>query len=689
MESKIKNIVKAQKGITLVALVITIVILIILAVISINAIFGENGLIQRAQEGRKEYEKAEARERLEVVLADAYVEKKVSNEYTEEEFLRDHLDEYIYEQEPEAEVNGEEISLNGYTFALDRSVPELGDYIGEAGNLPPTIRKIEVTNKTLSEIAIEVTAVRAEGVEYRYSYKKQEEGEEAYQQVAEKAENTNTFTGLTSPEKYTIKVELIKNEEIVNKKEITVVLGELEKGTITFEPAVWSQGTASVVVRTTTSYQLQYQINAIEPTGWKTIANGGAISNIQNKSQVYARLWDGTNGSDYADTRVEDIKDPVINEIKEIEVTETTIKIQVDAVDNESGIEKIEYSKDNGASYTTGANATATEYIFTGLTEVTEYTIKVKVTDKAGNETEVSKKIVTDGEKFSDIYTETKQYTDSEGNTAWIPEGFAVGVTDNINKISTGLVITDAINENHNSIGNQFVWIPVGTYKTSEGEKTNNLTRRQWAAKNIVQEPVEVSGDSVIDSYYYGEGKAGIAKNTIEAFKTSATNKGGFYIGRFEQGTGNICKKNIVPYVQITRDQANGQAKAMYNENNYVTSELISSYAWDTALNFICQTNEEGYILATTTDDNYGNFSTFVNTGMYAADKYSNIYDILGNCIEWTSEYTTAKSVYDPAPWAARGGSSNSHSHYASKRNSYNDNHSLARASFRIQLYVK
>ena len=284
MESKVRNIVKEQKGITLVALVITIVILIILAVISINAIFGENGLITRAQEGKKEHEKAEARERLEVVLADAYVEKKVSNEYTEEEFLRDHLDEYIYDQEPEAEVNGEEISLNGYTFALDRSVPELGDYIGEAGNLPPTIRKIEVTNKTFSEIAIEVTAVRVEGVEYRYSYKKQEEGEEAYQQVAEKAENTNTFTGLTSPEKYTIKVELIKDEKIVNQKEITVVLGELEKGTITFEPAIWSQGTASVVVRTTTSYQLQYQINAIEPTSWKTIENGGTISNIPNES---------------------------------------------------------------------------------------------------------------------------------------------------------------------------------------------------------------------------------------------------------------------------------------------------------------------------------------------------------------------------------------------------------------------
>ena len=39
-----------SKGITLVALVVTIVVLLILAGISITALFGDNGLIKRAQE---------------------------------------------------------------------------------------------------------------------------------------------------------------------------------------------------------------------------------------------------------------------------------------------------------------------------------------------------------------------------------------------------------------------------------------------------------------------------------------------------------------------------------------------------------------------------------------------------------------------------------------------------------------
>ena len=43
---------KRNNGITLIALVITIIILIILAAIAINAVFGENGLILRAQEAK-------------------------------------------------------------------------------------------------------------------------------------------------------------------------------------------------------------------------------------------------------------------------------------------------------------------------------------------------------------------------------------------------------------------------------------------------------------------------------------------------------------------------------------------------------------------------------------------------------------------------------------------------------------
>lgn len=46
---------KNERGITLVALVITIVVLIILATVAISFAFGNNGLVNRAEEARDFY----------------------------------------------------------------------------------------------------------------------------------------------------------------------------------------------------------------------------------------------------------------------------------------------------------------------------------------------------------------------------------------------------------------------------------------------------------------------------------------------------------------------------------------------------------------------------------------------------------------------------------------------------------
>ena len=43
---------KKQKGITLVALVITMVVLLILAGVSINLVLGDNGIVKKAQEAQ-------------------------------------------------------------------------------------------------------------------------------------------------------------------------------------------------------------------------------------------------------------------------------------------------------------------------------------------------------------------------------------------------------------------------------------------------------------------------------------------------------------------------------------------------------------------------------------------------------------------------------------------------------------
>ena len=383
----------------------------------------------------------------------------------------------------------------------------------------------------------------------------------------------------------------------------------------------------------------------------------------------------------------------------EVDVEAKTISVTVNAV----RIEKVEnpqykyYIKEENGEYIEKATQAGNTYTFEGLEEKS-YIIKVElvsqgvadvVSYKETNtiEIKIPKSEVEEAIENGTEYKDTTPIKDKYENTVYIPGGFNLA-EDSGKTVAEGIVIEDSTN------GNQFVWIPVGTYKVSSelsetGTLTNNLSRRTFTAT----EATEVSRDDRIiesDSYYfYGEGNSSsIVSSTIGEFKTSVANKGGFYIGRYEQGEGNVCKAGVEPYVNVTRDTANSEAKAMYSENEFVTSELISSYAWDTALNFICQTNSEGYLLATTTDSTYGNIGTSnpTKTGEYGADKYSKICDFLGNRREWTTEYC---SVSDNPCVDRGGGYNNSGLFRAANRDICSTRYSADNICFRPQLYVR
>ena len=61
-----------QKGITLIALVVTIVVLIILATVSILTVFGDNGIISRAEESKKKTKEAMKKEKITLAVAASY-----------------------------------------------------------------------------------------------------------------------------------------------------------------------------------------------------------------------------------------------------------------------------------------------------------------------------------------------------------------------------------------------------------------------------------------------------------------------------------------------------------------------------------------------------------------------------------------------------------------------------------------
>lgn len=111
-----KNIEKLANcnAITLISLVITIIILIILAGVGINLSIGENGIFNRAKQAKMQYEKSAAKEKLEIVLLEASIQKEENIEYNKEEFLNNML------EQNDIKVSGDLITVDNHIFLIDR-----------------------------------------------------------------------------------------------------------------------------------------------------------------------------------------------------------------------------------------------------------------------------------------------------------------------------------------------------------------------------------------------------------------------------------------------------------------------------------------------------------------------------------------------------------------------------------------
>ena len=91
MTKRIKYV--KEKGITLIALVITIIVLLILAAVSIATLTGQNGILTRANDAKKETEIAELKERIQIDILEKQAENK--NEDITEKDLIEILNKYF------------------------------------------------------------------------------------------------------------------------------------------------------------------------------------------------------------------------------------------------------------------------------------------------------------------------------------------------------------------------------------------------------------------------------------------------------------------------------------------------------------------------------------------------------------------------------------------------------------------
>lgn len=268
----------------------------------------------------------------------------------------------------------------------------------------------------------------------------------------------------------------------------------------------------------------------------------------------------------------------------------------------------------------------------------------------------------------------TKEPDPAEG--VKIPTGFYyVGGTK-----TSGIVISDNVNDKDkyknkavvgtDLLGNQYVWIPCTTDSTSSKLQ---YARTEWGVKadgddnsRAIKDELTLTDASV--TYSNADTANGINADVskeivaqIKAEKASVAQYGGYYIGRYEVGKNSdtaVVKYNQTPYASITWSTAYGLAKKIIT-NSEVNSYLCSSYAWDTAVNFI-QNNSTAKNYATSIEGFNGNWnpqavkdpsgnvikpagtSQQLNTGL--TTQFCNIFDMGGNEAEFTTELNPGTS---------------------------------------------
>ena len=121
----------------------------------------------------------------------------------------------------------------------------------------------------------------------------------------------------------------------------------------------------------------------------------------------------------------------------------------------------------------------------------------------------------------------------------------------------------------------------------------------------------------------------------------------------------------------------------MYSEDKNFTSDLINSYAWDTAIVFIQTFGQSNYSRQSSLNTRFALQGTN-NLAGTAKDQQCNIWDMASNGFEWTTE-TYSVSNY---PCVVRGGSFNLSSYYASNRDYGNLTTADSMNCFRLTVYL-
>ena len=320
-------------------------------------------------------------------------------------------------------------------------------------------------------------------------------------------------------------------------------------------------------------------------------------------------------------------------------------------------------------------------------------------------------------------------YTDSNKETATIPEGFTVDETENT--ISKGLVV-------RGPDGSEFVWVPVpdinsmaqcstaggscklqlngDTLKCTTHNSTDivgkiystelyksgidDTANTTYSADSGLREPAYLT-DADTSSYNTIGLNLSDMQRDYKNMAAKVAKYGGFYVGRYETSLSDATessagtngkvqsKQGVIPTSAENSATSSWyglykiQDKTYTGTNNSVESSMIWGSQYDAMLNWAKTGNDIDKITNTSLGNNSSESVTTTGNSNYSNDSINNIRDLGGNLFEWTLE------ACDTNGRVFRGGVCNNT--YSPSFRSYDDpnNYSYNIYGSRLTLYIK
>ena len=681
-----------NRGVTLISLVVTIIVLLILAGITIGTIFDDNGIIEKAQEAANATEEAAKNDQAAIngllnemdsiingigggnVPVIGSINGKITwSTGSATLTLTADVEGVTIQYRKNSESN-----WTNYTSA----VPSLlhGDKVYARGvkggetvinekefkiqdTIAPTVT-IANTSSTTNSISATATATDNEAgmgssPQYTFYIKKTAEADSAYTQIGSSA-NTSVIKGeLEQNTSYTIKVEVadVAGNKGQATKEITTGkiadAGEgLTNGAIIASSPVWSNGTASITLSTSSGLTIQYQKGGISGS-WTTGTN---VTGLHHRDTVFARLTDGKN---YGGEASITILDTVIPQDAGISLsgTSTTTTGSVTATvtlkDNESGVNatasKWTYNTNSGnigtneSSYNNNFSSNGQTITLKATTAGTYY-LHVLTVDNAGNKKETIsnavtvRKLTVGGDYDEEKGINTPQYDEKQmtpikwNGSSWVEtKGSDPDWYDYTAKKWANAKTSD---------GSMWVWIPRYAYSITSGyhssiagnidvEFMKGTSNETSTGRTTFQNASGQGNWSIHPAFNYGQTVSGIWVAKFEASPEGATTNTS---NSEYNGTGK--KLQVKPGVSSWRSIA--------ISNIY---DVCKNY--NSTLNSHMMKNDEWGAVAYLSKSKYGKQNEEVwinNSSSYITGSAGNIASAVSNA-GTTNDYTSTQGV--------------------------------------------